>query len=398
MMKRSLLTATLSLFSMIQMAKAQCPAGRYLTDMFGVTISTVTYSTPYNLEMDIYQPAGDVQATRPLIILAHGGSFVSGSKTDDISVDTLCVRFARRGYVTASINYRLGNALSMALDSMNAISVVMKAVGDGKAAIRYFVKDAATTNTYKIDTNNIFCGGNSAGAVLYMHVGYLDSAEAPAHVAGVLAANGGFEGNSGNAGYTTKTKAVINLAGALNLPSFIDATDVPSVNVQGDVDDVVPYNCNKALGGLIDVNLCGLGSLEGALTGNTIYHWSKVYAGDAHVPWNSDQTKLNTVDSLVKEFLYTLVCPAGASVKGIANAHTCTISPNPTLGNFRVASSGMIDAIVIREITGRTVFSRANVRNKETEINGSDLKAGLYFVTILFADGMPAETIKLSVQ
>lgn len=397
-MKRSLLTATISLFSMIQMAKAQCPAGRYLTDMFGVTVSTVTYSTPYNLEMDIYQPAGDLQATRPLIILAHGGSFVGGSKTDDVSVDTLCVRFARRGYVTASINYRLGNPLSMALDSMNAISVVMKAVGDGKAAIRYFVKDAATTNTYKIDTNNIFCGGNSAGAVLYMHVGYLDSAEAPAHVAGVLAANGGFEGNSGNAGYATKTKAVINLAGALNLPSFIDATDIPSVNVQGDADDVVPYNCNKALGGLIDVNLCGLGSLEGALTGNSIYHWSKVYAGDAHVPWNSDQTKLNTVDSLVKEFLYTLVCPVGSSVKGIANTYKNTISPNPTLGNFRVASSGTIEAITIRDITGRVVFSRSDIRNNEIEISGSDLKTGLYFVTLLFGDGMPAETLKLWVQ
>ncbi len=397
-MKRSLLTATLSLFSTIQMAKAQCPAGRYLTDMFDVSVSTVTYSTPYNLEMDIYQPVGDVQAKRPLIILAHGGSFVGGSKTDDVSVDTLCVRFARRGYVTASINYRLGNALSMALDSMNAITVVMKAVGDGKAAIRYFVKDAATTNTYKIDTNNIFCGGNSAGAVLYMHVGYLDSAEAPVHVAGVLAANGGFEGNSGNAGYTTKTKAVINLAGALNLPSFIDATDIPSVNVQGDADDVVPYNCNKALGGLIDVNLCGLGTLESVLTGNSIYHWSKVYTGDAHVPWNSDQTKLNTVDSLVKEFLYTLVCPPGASVKSIADARTSTISPNPSHGVFRVTSSGKIEAITVRDITGRTVFARGNVLNDEMEINGSDLKAGLYFVTLQFSDGMPAETIKLSVQ
>jgi predicted esterase len=397
-MKRSLLTATLSFFSMIQMAKAQCPAGRYLTDMFDVSVSTVTYSTPYNLEMDIYQPVGDVQATRPLIILAHGGSFVGGSKTDDVSVDTLCVRFARRGYVTASINYRLGNALSMALDSMNAITVVMKAVGDGKAAIRYFVKDAATTNTYKIDTNNIFCGGNSAGAVLYMHVGYLDSAEAPAHVAGVLAANGGFEGNSGNAGYTTKTKAVINLAGALNLPSFIDATDVPSVNVHGDADDVVPYNCNKALGGLIDVNLCGLGTLEGALTGNSIYHWSKVYAGDAHVPWNSDQTKLNTVDSLVKEFLYTLVCPVGASVNGAANVHTSSINPNPTHGDFRVTSSGKIEAIAVRDITGRIILSRANIRMNEINIDANDLNAGMYFVTILFADGMPAETIKLSVQ
>jgi acetyl esterase/lipase len=126
--------------------------------------------------MDIYQPDGDTYAARPLIILAHGGSFIGGSKTDDATVVELCNRFAKRGYVTASINYRLGTLINLvSSDSTVPMGIVVKAISDGKAAIRYFMKDAATTNTYKIDTNNIFVGGNSAGAVLYMHVLYLSN-------------------------------------------------------------------------------------------------------------------------------------------------------------------------------------------------------------------------------
>ena len=56
--------------------------------------------------MDIYTPVGDNYTNRPLLIFAHGGSFIGGSKTNPTMVD-LCETFAKRGYVTASINYRL---------------------------------------------------------------------------------------------------------------------------------------------------------------------------------------------------------------------------------------------------------------------------------------------------
>ncbi len=119
-------------------AFAQCPGGRYANEIFsGYTVTTTTYSTPYNLQMDIYQPTGDTLSARPLIILAHGGSFISGTRTADATVDSLCARFARRGYVTASIDYRLGTTAQMlSSDSTQPISEVIQAVSDGKAAIR----------------------------------------------------------------------------------------------------------------------------------------------------------------------------------------------------------------------------------------------------------------------
>src|SRR4051812_16386227 len=108
-------------------ANAQCSDGRYLDYIFPVTMTTVTYSLPYSLQMDIYQPTGDTSSARPLIILAHGGSFISGTKSDDPTIDSLCKRFAERGYVTASIDYRLSTLISMvSADSTQAINEVVK--------------------------------------------------------------------------------------------------------------------------------------------------------------------------------------------------------------------------------------------------------------------------------
>ncbi len=77
----------------------------------------VTYGTALNfnnevdtLKMDIYLPQCDDvshESKRPLLLWVHGGAFLAGSK-DDVSITNLCKQFAKRGYVTASISYRLG--------------------------------------------------------------------------------------------------------------------------------------------------------------------------------------------------------------------------------------------------------------------------------------------------
>jgi len=377
-------------------ARAQCGDGRYSSYVFPtVNKSTETYSTVYNLKMDVYQPAGDTFSARPLIILAHGGSFISGNRASDVTVDSLCVRFARRGYVTVSIDYRLTTLPILVGDSALAVDEVIKAIGDGKAAIRYFVKDAATANTYKIDTNNIYVGGNSAGAVLYMHVGYVtDIAEYPDYIDTALAHNGGFEGNSGNAGYSTKSKAVINLAGALNMSNLVSTGDVPSVNVQGDLDNVVPYNCGYPLSGSVRVQLCGLGTLEGAYVAKGINHMSMVYPGDGHVPWSSNPVKFNTVDSLVRVFLFNLVCPGTSAVHSVLGAIDVILYPNPASGSINITSPIAISDVTLYDHVGRQVFNAANVARTSFQLDTAKLAPGTYSVKLKFANKDNAPVVK----
>ena len=87
-----------------------------------------------NLFMDIFKPKDDPEINRPLIILAFGGSFISGSKED---LDDMAIGFAQRGYVVSSIDYRLYDKLAF-IDSALLIDVVVKGMGDMKAAIKFF--------------------------------------------------------------------------------------------------------------------------------------------------------------------------------------------------------------------------------------------------------------------
>jgi len=117
--KSYLLFFLLIIFS-IDLSSAQtiidCSSTRYDQEVFtSVDIqSNVVYGSNINannaneiLIMDIYQPAGDTASFRPLILWVHGGSFIGGTKNEQ-DVTNLSIAFAKRGYVCASISYRLG--------------------------------------------------------------------------------------------------------------------------------------------------------------------------------------------------------------------------------------------------------------------------------------------------
>jgi acetyl esterase/lipase len=128
------------------------------------------------LRMDIYQPAGDTVKRRPLIVFAHQGGFFLGSKTDAYMV-AVCTRLARLGYVTASMEYRLGFAatgLAQPADTTGLAQAAIRGMQDMKAAVRFFRQDAATAKTYRVHASYIAVGGSSAGAFMALETGYLE--------------------------------------------------------------------------------------------------------------------------------------------------------------------------------------------------------------------------------
>lgn len=194
-----------------------------------------------DLLLDIYQPQNDTAKLRPLIVLAHGGSFTSGSKAQ---VASYAANFAKAGFVVAAINYRL-------LDTNNPATNLFKmaaidAVFDMKAAVRFFKKDAHNGNLYMIDANNVFIGGYSAGAVTALHYAYMNTESDLNLIGGSeiidhVYQNGGLEGNSGNPGYSSQIKGVINISGALFTVDLIQAQEPILIIIHGTADDIVPY-------------------------------------------------------------------------------------------------------------------------------------------------------------
>lgn len=129
----------------------------------------ITYE---NLYFDLYQPKNDTTNDRPLVIVVHGGAFVSGSKNDlNQPIIGYCDSLAVRGYVVASIDYRIGLVLKdfgnqLHIDSLDFKRAIQWGVQDLQAAIRYFKFHA---EKYKINPNKIFIIGNSSGAILALH-------------------------------------------------------------------------------------------------------------------------------------------------------------------------------------------------------------------------------------
>jgi para-nitrobenzyl esterase len=425
---KKLYALTLITFSIFGQIKAQspCASGRYSTDVFTnvTTTSNIVFGsnitaggTNQSLTMDVYEPTGDVETNRPLIIWAHGGSFIGGSKTDGDMI-SLSQAFAKKGFVCASINYRLGLT---PFDSVGAVKAVLRAVQDMKASIRFFYKDKLTTNTYKIDTNNVFIGGSSAGAITALHTAYLDkSCEVNYYInPNDLTNLGGMDGYSGNECYSSKIKGVINLCGALGRYGWIEQGDVPFCSMHGTIDATVKYGRGYAAPlGIQLILLDGSRMLkEQANTvgvSNSFYTWY----GKNHVPYAGTSTAaVSYMDSTVKFVRDFLISTMGCnetpyfnpnSPEGVANLYAMSpcstnvtmncspvgltnqtqpdvliIYPNPaseklTLSLTKIKPKSKVE---IFDVTGKLIYL-CSIQEQKTEINTKNLVSGIYFLKV----------------
>lgn len=188
----------------------------YIDTAFAIsTQSNIIYGNAVNfagqekqLELDYSAPINDVlpECGRPLVVIVHGGAWIAGSK-DDLGIIRLREDFAKRGFASAAINYRLGFFLTndnpncnvpnwnclLAADSSEWIRAWYRGVQDAKMAIRFLVEHQ---NEFQIDADQIFVLGESAGGFIALGAGFLDSeAEKPldcSEIQSVLAPNQNF--------------------------------------------------------------------------------------------------------------------------------------------------------------------------------------------------------------
>ena len=265
-----------------------------------VKIDSVVYLTHdgKQLYMDVYQPTGDTAVKRPLVILAHGGSFMHGDRHSDC-LPALCRELAQRGYVVASIDYRLTNLLGMA-SRRNAYGSMMKAVADGRNCVRWFINDAAKSNTYHINAGRIFFGGSSAGAILAEQLGFIDSAAECSSVlcrmvSRYLPDTGALPPHS--------IRGIISLAGAVLDTNIIGPGQPPLLHIQGDADRVVPFAYKRPIYGLAPFKLAGLAGSRRRYVSQKLDYTEYVFKKMGHTPWDNDNKTLAIVIEQMVAFM-----------------------------------------------------------------------------------------------
>ncbi|MDC0598774.1 alpha/beta hydrolase [Gammaproteobacteria bacterium] len=203
----------------------------------------VMYTTENGIEMqlDIYSRR-DVNSPQPTLVFFHGGFWMAGSKETQL---TALLPWLEMGWNVVNVEYRLGNE-----------ALAPAAVVDSFCAMRFINTEAERFN---IDVNRLVTSGQSAGGHLALAMAMIPAEE-------------GF-GASCPAGEMPEVAAVINWYGVTDVTDVIsgpnrsdfaagwfgempDALELaqrlsplhnvrnglpPILTIQGDADNVVPY-------------------------------------------------------------------------------------------------------------------------------------------------------------
>lgn len=196
-----------------------------ITDSVRIETYTYAFKDNQSLDLDAYFPAFENQTNRPLIIYIHGGGF-SGGKRNSADIQEFCKKLARRGYVAASITYRLnlkGTETGFGCDcpAVDKLNTFNKAVEDIQDATFFMIK---YRDKMGIDPQKIILSGSSAGAITALNAAYQ-----PPYCYGL---------DSGPVSYA----GVISMAGAIpDTARIFKDSGVPSLLFHGTCDNLVPY-------------------------------------------------------------------------------------------------------------------------------------------------------------
>lgn len=199
-------------------------------------IENITYGTAKSgdttipLLLDVYQPLATDKLPKklPAMVIAFGGGWKKGSK-DVKYIRDLCEYFAKRGYVTVSIQYRIAKDNPPALpgpapspETNDRFRLMNAAFQDTCNAVRWVRTNA---DKYDIDPNRIGIGGVSAGAFNALSTAFCDKEIT---------------------GPNAEVAAVISLMGAIGA-NHIDENDPPVFIAHGTGDNLVPFAMVKGM-------------------------------------------------------------------------------------------------------------------------------------------------------
>ncbi len=224
------------------------------------------------------------EGKRPVFIYVHGGGFSTGSRVNALQIQ-YCKHFAKQGFVSVAINYRLGIPQGVQADQltiMKAISLACEDLADATAFI------LGKTDEWNIDPGKIVISGGSAGAITCLCTEYDICSDR--NYTGRLPEGFNYAG-------------VISHAGAVIIPADTlvwKKEPCPVLLMHGNKDQMVPFDRV-----LISENLyAGSNYLHKQFVGMKHPHWLYEEAGADHiVALKPLQYNFAETDSFIERFV-----------------------------------------------------------------------------------------------
>jgi len=174
----------------------------------------------------VYYPNIQYSDTKklPAVILFHSGGFSDCTNLDAADIGIYCTEFAKRGFVAFTVEYRRGKEedLTGKYISASKYLAMYRSIQDSRGAVRTIVsRELNKATPYRIDVQNIFVGGPSAGGIIAVAIAYYNSTMINQVFPSISTYLGGINadmylGNAGENSYTIK--GVLDLWGFANVP------------------------------------------------------------------------------------------------------------------------------------------------------------------------------------
>jgi len=179
------------------------------------------------LKIDLYLPQNDSLEYRPTLLYVHGGGFAGGRHDDSLSIK-FAYELAQRGFVVASMSYRLtmkGKSFSCDQARANKINTFQLVVEDIRSATNYLLDRKKELG---VNAGKLVIAGSSAGAEAVLHAAYWPEDQ-------LLESAPSLPRNFRYAGVISFAGAIVDLSG------ITAETAIPSAFFHGTCDPLVPY-------------------------------------------------------------------------------------------------------------------------------------------------------------
>ena len=325
------------------------------------------------LYLDIYMPrlSEDSMDKRPFVMQMFGGGFVVGNK---IMMRPDCMELARKGFVCASINYRLG-------DVPNAI---YRAQQDAHAAMRWIVANA---DTYGIDTNWLFVGGQSAGAIVAGYLQYSSQDDWNTTRPGLVDTLGLINTSGNNLTSSFTLKGIIMNWGFVQIDHVAPSEMIPMIAFHGEDDPIVPIDS-------IDLGSGGSRWLHNQLVANNVCSDLTVAPGAGHSPpvlfapgFRMPKTSCffkslfcNSCSSVYEEQNVSADCSSSTTAVNIDySIEKVFVYPNPFKDKIQITGLTGNEYFILSNISGQKVWEGNNM----DLLNMASLNKGIYFLSLV---------------